>query len=96
MITLYPALDFITKSQALEAVTEPIKLKAFNSVGSADIGRKLCPVRALLQYRKVTATPECGKGHSKLFISYKPSMATDIKKVDLLVESQTNPFGLLH
>ena len=64
-------------------MAEPIKLKAFNSVGPADIDRKLCPVRALLQYRKVTATPECRKGRSKLFISYKPSMATDIKKATI-------------
>ena len=83
MITLYPALDFIAKSQALEAVAEPIKLKAFNSVGSADIDKKLCPVRALLQFRKVTTTPECRKGRSKLFISYKRSMATDIKKASI-------------
>ena len=83
MITLYPALDFIAKSQALEAVAEPITLKAFNSVGSADIDRKLCTVRSLLQYRKVTAAPECRKGRSKLFISYKPSMATDIKKATI-------------
>ena len=83
MITLYPALDFIAKSQALDAVADPIKLKAFTSVGSADTDRRLCPVRALLQYRKTTATPECRKGRSKLFISYKPSMATEIKKATI-------------
>ena len=44
MITLYPALDFIVRSQALEAGAEPTKLKAFNLVDSADIDRKLCPV----------------------------------------------------
>ena len=62
MITLYPALDIIAKSQALEVVAEPIKLNAFNSVGSADIDRKLCHVRALLQYRKVTPLQSAGKG----------------------------------
>ena len=62
MITLYPALEFIAKSQALEAVAEPIKLNAFNSVGSADIDRKFCPVRSLLQYRKVTPLHSAGKG----------------------------------
>ncbi len=51
--------------------------------GSADTDRRLCPVRALLQYRKTTATPECRKGRSKLFISYKPSMATEIKKATI-------------
>ena len=41
MITLYPALDFIAKSQPLDAVANPIKRKAFTSVGSANIDRRL-------------------------------------------------------
>ena len=55
MITLYPALDFVAKSQALDTATEPIKLKAFTLVGTEDLDRIFCPVRALLQYRKAIA-----------------------------------------
>ena len=33
MVTLYPYLDFVAKTHALDAVAEPIKLKAFSSVG---------------------------------------------------------------
>ncbi len=83
MVTLYPDLDFVAKTQALDAVAEPIKLKAFTSVGGADIDRKLCPVRSLLQYRKATAAPECRKGRKKLFISYKPSKSDEIKRATI-------------
>ena len=63
MVMLYPdLLEFVAKTQALDAVAEPIRLRAFTSVGSADIDRKLCPARSLLQYRKATTTPECRKG----------------------------------
>ena len=81
MMTLYPDINFAAKTQALDAVAEPIKVKAFTSVGGADIDRKLCPVRSLLQYRKATAAPECRKGRKKLFISYKPSKSDEIKRV---------------
>ena len=53
------------------------------SVGSADIDRKLCPVRSLLQYRKATTTPECRKGRKKRFISYKPSKSDEIKRATI-------------
>ena len=33
MVTLYPDINFVAKTQALDAVAEPIKLKAFTSVG---------------------------------------------------------------
>ena len=48
MVKLYPDLEFVAKTQALDAVAEPIQLRAFTSVGSADTDRKLCPVRSLL------------------------------------------------
>ena len=80
MVTLYPDIDFVAKTQSLDDLAEPIKLKVFTSVGGADIDRKLCPVRSLLQYRKATAAPECRKGRKKLFISYKPSKSDDIKR----------------
>ena len=83
MVTLYPDLEFVAKTQALDAVAEPIKLRAFTSVGSADIDRKLCPVRSLLQYRKATTTPECRKGRKKLFISYKPAKSDEIKRATI-------------
>ena len=83
MVTLYPDLDFVAKSQALDAVAEPIKLSAFTSVGGADADRKLCPVRCLLQYRKSTATPECRKVRKKLFISYKLSKSDEIKRATI-------------
>ena len=83
MLTLYPDLEFVAKTQALDAVAEHIKLRAFTLVGSADIGRKLCPVRSLLQYRKATTTPECRKGRTKLFISYKPSKSDEIKRATI-------------
>ena len=67
MVTLYPDLDFVAKTQALDAVAEPIKLKAFTSVGGADIDRKLCPVRSLLQYRKATAAPAGKDGRNYSF-----------------------------
>ena len=68
LLTLYPDLEFVAKNQVLDSVAEPIKLKAFTAVGSEDFDRKLCPVRALLQYRKVTSSPGCRKGRKKLFI----------------------------
>ena len=77
-MTLYPDLDFVAKNQVLDSVAEPIKLKAFTAVGSEDFDRKLCPVRALLQYRKVTSSPGCRKGRKKLFVSYKPSKTDEI------------------
>ena len=83
MVTLYPDLEFVAKTQALDSVAEPLKLRAFTSVGSADIDRKLCPVRSLLQYRKATTTPECRKGRKKLFISYKPSKSDEIKRATI-------------
>ena len=82
-MTLYPDLEFVAKTQALDAVAEPIKLRAFTSVGSADIDRKLCPGRSLLQYRKATTSPECRKGRKKLFISYKPSKSDEIKRATI-------------
>ena len=33
LVTLYPALDFIANNQILDAVNDPVKLKAFTSVG---------------------------------------------------------------
>ena len=83
LLTLYPDLDFVAKNQVLDSVAEPIKLKAFTSVGSEDFDRKLCPVRALLQYRKMTSSPGCRKGRKKLFISYKPSKTDEIKKASI-------------
>ena len=84
LLTLYPDLDFVAKNQALDSVAEPIKLlKAFTAVGSEDFDRKLCPVRALLQYRKVTSSPECRKDRKKLFVSYKPSKTVEIKKATI-------------
>ena len=64
----------------LDSVADPVKLKAFTSVSPEDTDRKLCPVRALLQYRKATSAPECRKGRKKLFISYKPSFREEIKR----------------
>ena len=69
----------MAKNQVLDSVAEPIKLKAFTSVGSEDFDSKLCPVRALLQYRKMTSSPGCRKGRKKLFISYKD----EIKKATI-------------
>ena len=83
LLTLYPDLEFVAKNQVLDSVAEPIKLKAFTAVGSEDFDRKLCPVRALLQYRKVTSSPGCRKGRKKLFISYKPSKTDEIKKATI-------------
>ena len=80
---LYPYLDFMAKSQALDAVAEPVKVKAFTLGGGEDPDRRLCPVRALLQYRKVTASPEIRKGRSKLFILYKPLFVDEIKKATI-------------
>ena len=80
---LYPDLEFVAKTHALDAVAEPIKLRDFTSVGSAEIDRKLCPVRSLLQYRKATTTPECRKGRKKLFISYKPAKSDEIKRATI-------------
>ena len=62
MVTLYPDLEFVAKTQALDAVAEPIKFRPFTSVGSVDIDRKLCPVRSLLQYLKATTTPHLSAG----------------------------------
>ena len=67
----------------LDSVADPVKLKAFTSVGPEDTDRKRCSVRALLQYRKATSTPECRKGRKKLFISYKPSFPEVIKRASL-------------
>ncbi len=78
MVMLDPDLEFVSKTHALDAVAEPIKLRDFTSVGTAEIERKLCPVRSLLQYRKATTTPECRKGRKKLFISYKPAKSDEI------------------
>ena len=73
----------MAKNQALDSVAEPIKIKAFSAVGSQDFDRQLCPVRALLQYRKNTSSPGCRKGRKKLFISYKPSNTDEIKKATI-------------
>ena len=73
----------MAKNQVLDSVSGPIKLKAFTAVGSEDFDRKLCPVHALLQYRKMTSSPGCRKGRKKLFISYKPSMTDEIKKATI-------------
>ena len=83
LLTLYPDLEFVAKNHVLDSVAEQIKLKAFTAVGSEDFDRKLCPVRALLQYRKVTSSPGCRKGRKKLFISYKPSKTDEIKKATI-------------
>ena len=83
MVTLYPDLEFVAKTQALDAVAEPINLRAFTLVGSDDIDRKLCPVRSLLQYRKATTTPVCRKGRKKLIISYKPAKSDEIKRATI-------------
>ena len=83
LVTLYRDLEFVAKTQALDGVAEPIQLRAFTSVGSADIDRKLWPVRSLLQYRKATTKPECRKRRKKLFISYKPSKSDEIKRTTI-------------
>jgi hypothetical protein len=79
-LKLYPAIDFIAKSQALDTVTQPIKVNAFSLVGEGDPDRKLCPVRALLHYRRVTSSESIRKGRRKLFISYKPSFQKEVSK----------------
>ena len=79
VLTLYPDLDFVAKSQSLEAV----KIKAFTVVGVHDFDRRLCPVRSLLQYRKFTSASACRQGRKKLFISYKPSFTEEIKKATI-------------
>ena len=83
VLTLYPDLDFVAKSQSLEAVAEPVKIKAFTVVGIHDFDRRLCPVRSLLQYRKFTSASACRQGRKKLFISYKPSFTEEIKKATI-------------
>ena len=83
MVTLYPDLEFVAKTQTLNAAREPIKLRAFTSVGSADIDWKLCPVRSLLQYSKATTTPEYRKRRKKLFISYTPAKSDEIKRATI-------------
>ena len=83
VLTLYPDLDFVAKIQSLEAVAEPVKIKAFTVVGVHDFDRRLCPVRSLLQYRKFTSASACRQGRKKLFISYKPSFTEEIKKATI-------------
>ena len=36
LVTLYPSLDFIAKNQVLDAVNDPVKLKAFTSMGGGN------------------------------------------------------------
>ena len=79
ILTLYPDLDFV----AMEEVAEPVKFKAFTVVGVHDFDRRLCPVCALLQYRKFTSASACRQGRMKLFISYKPSFTEEIKKATI-------------
>ena len=83
VLTLYPDLDFVAKSRSLEAVAEPVKIKAFTVVGIHDFDRRLCPVCSLLQYRKFTSASACRQGRKKLLISYKPSFTEEIKKATI-------------
>ena len=41
--------------------------------------RKLCSVKALLHYRKVTLNPDLQKGRRRLFVSYKLAKTGEIK-----------------
>ena len=79
IVTLYPEINFLAKSQVLDTIAQPVKVTAFTTVGGADPDRLLCPVRALLHYRKVTSGTETRKGRRKLFISFKPSHQEEIK-----------------
>ena len=79
MVTLYPDINFVAKTQALDAVAEPIKLKAFTSVGELTSTGSY----ALCAPCKATAAPECRKGRKKLFISYKPSKSDEIKRATI-------------
>ena len=72
----------MAKSQSLEAVEEPVKIKAFTE-SIHDFDRRLCPVRSLLQYRKFTSASACRQGRKKLFISCKPSFTEEIKKATI-------------
>ena len=91
-LPFYPNLDLVAKNQALDSVAEPIKIKAFSAVGSQDFDRQLCPVQALLQYRKTTSSPGCMKGRKKLCLSYKPSKTDEIKI--FFLDHQVNPSSL--
>ena len=73
----------MAKSQSLEAVAEPVKIKAITVVGVGDFDRRLCQVRSLLQYRKFTSASACRQGRKTLFISYKPSFTEEIKKATI-------------
>ena len=77
MVTLYPDLEFVAKTQALYAVAEPIKLRAFTSVGSYALSGPCSNIARLL------TTPECRKGRKKLFISYKPAKSDEIKRATI-------------
>ena len=48
-----------------------------------DPDRKLCPVRALLHYRKVTSNPDLRKGRRRLFVSYKLAKTDEIKRATI-------------
>ena len=41
----------MAKCQALDAVADPVNVKAFTLVGGGEPEKLLCPVRALLSYR---------------------------------------------
>lgn len=79
-IKLYPDIAFIAKSQVLDTIAQPVKVNAFRLVGGEEPDKKLCPVRALLHYRKSTSSEAIRKGRRKLFISYKPSYRDEIAK----------------
>ena len=81
LVTLFP-----------DSVAAPIKLQAFTSVvvvvgrGGEDPDRKLCPVRALPHYRKVTSNQDLQKGRRRLFVSYELAK-TDESKRDFIINT---------
>ena len=80
ILKLFPDIGFLGKTQALDAVAQPVRLNAFSLVGGEDPDKRLCPVRALLHYRKLTAKDSIRKGRRKLFISFKPSFQKEIAR----------------
>ena len=57
VLRLYPDPDFVTKSQSLGTVAEPVKIKAFIVVGVHDFVRRLCPVRSLQEIHVSFSVP---------------------------------------
>ena len=80
ILKLYPDPNFVPKNQAANTIASPIRIPALTNVHHEEPDRLLCPVRALLQYRKVTLDPKVRRGRRKLFISYKPAKDSEIAK----------------